>query len=235
MTETTKKNAWIPLEANPDVMNKYSKLLGVQTDSWKFTDVWGLDDDILQFVPRPVLAVILLFPITPAYEKFRKEEEEKIAKNGQHNSPKVYFVRQTISNACGTIGLLHALANNVDSLQLGPGPLQRILKTTEGQSPEKRAAALELSTDLEQVHEESSQGGQTRAPSRDDDVDTHFVAFIEKEGDVYEMDGRKPFPINHGKCEDLLKDSARIIKQFMERDPDNLNFTVIALAPAQDF
>ena len=32
----------------------------------------------------------------------------------------VYFMKQTISNACGTIGLLHALANNLETLKLGP-------------------------------------------------------------------------------------------------------------------
>ena len=31
----------------------------------------------------------------------------------------VYFMRQTISNACGTIGLLHAVGNNLDTLKLG--------------------------------------------------------------------------------------------------------------------
>ena len=30
------------------------------------------------------------------------------------------------------------------------------------------------------------------------DVNTHFVAFVEKEGQLYELDGRKATPINHG-------------------------------------
>ncbi len=31
-------------------------------------------------------------------------------------STSVYFMKQTIGNACGTVGLLHALGNNIDSL-----------------------------------------------------------------------------------------------------------------------
>lgn len=31
----------------------------------------------------------------------------------------MYFIKQTIGNACGTIGLLHALGNNLDSIALG--------------------------------------------------------------------------------------------------------------------
>ena len=34
-------------------------------------------------------------------------------------SPQVYFIKQSIGNACGTIGLLHALGNNLDSIALG--------------------------------------------------------------------------------------------------------------------
>lgn len=32
-------------------------------------------------------------------------------------SEDVYFIKQTIGNACGTIGLIHALCNNEDRLQ----------------------------------------------------------------------------------------------------------------------
>ncbi|KAJ3299192.1 Ubiquitin carboxyl-terminal hydrolase isozyme L3 [Borealophlyctis nickersoniae] len=229
---------WIPLESNPQVMNKvafvrYMERLGV-TSQLEFTDVWGLDPELLQFIPRPVAAVVLLFPITPKYEEFRKAEEERIKSQGQTVSPNLYFVRQTIGNACGTIGLLHALANNGERLQLGDGPLKHILEKTKDKSPDERAGCLEDSDDLAKVHEESSQEGQTAAPSPESDVDTHFICFVQRDGSLYEMDGRKPFPINHGSCTDLLTDSVKVIKGFMERDPDNLNFTVIALAAKQD-
>ena len=37
----------------------------------------------------------------------------------QHVDPGVFFMRQTIGNACGTIGLLHSISNNKDRLDLG--------------------------------------------------------------------------------------------------------------------
>jgi ubiquitin carboxyl-terminal hydrolase L3 len=53
------------------------------------------------------------------YESFRLEEEAKIKAQGQEVSPDVYFMKQTIGNACGTIGLIHAVANNQEHLEFG--------------------------------------------------------------------------------------------------------------------
>ena len=53
-------------------------------------------------------------------------------------------------------------------------------------------------------------------------------------GFVSTVDGRKPSPINHGKTtpETFLQDAARVCQKFMSRDPENLRFTVVALAAA---
>lgn len=53
------------------------------------------------------------------YETFRQEEEAKIKAQGQEVSSDVYFMKQTIGNACGTIGLIHAVANNQRHLEFG--------------------------------------------------------------------------------------------------------------------
>jgi ubiquitin carboxyl-terminal hydrolase L3 len=56
-------------------------------------------------------------------------------------------------------------------------------------------------------------------------------SFIEKNNQIYELDGRKPFPINHGHCSDLLDGACKVIKTFMERDKEALQFTIMALCP----
>lgn len=109
---------WLPLEANPEVTNQFLKQLGLHPN-WQFVDVYGMESELLSIIPRPVCAVLLLFPITEKYEVFRTEEEEKIKSQGQDVTSSVYFMKQTISNACGTIGLIHAIANNKDKMHFG--------------------------------------------------------------------------------------------------------------------
>ena len=52
------------------------------------------------------------------------------------------------------------------------------------------------------------------------------------DGHLYELDGRKSGPVNHGPSspDSLLEDATSVVKRFMERDPEELRFTIIALA-----
>ncbi|KAJ3128410.1 Ubiquitin carboxyl-terminal hydrolase isozyme L3 [Nowakowskiella sp. JEL0407] len=206
-------------------------MCGNDHPGYVFTDVYGLDEDLLEMVPQPVLAVLMLFPITEQYEEYRRMETATIRKDGQTVTHKLYFTKQTIPNACGTIGLLHALANNMDSLAIKYGPLKRIYDQTANMTPEYRARELERDSELAKLHDNSSLAGQTAAPNRDEEVDLHFVCFVEKEGHIYELDGRKPFPINHGAATNLLADVAEIVRNFIDREPDSLSFSLVALVP----
>jgi ubiquitin carboxyl-terminal hydrolase L3 len=69
-------------------------------------------------IPRPTKAVVLLFPITENYRKDSEAEVKKIQEKGQEVSSNIVFFKQTISNACGTIGLLHTLASNTDAIKI---------------------------------------------------------------------------------------------------------------------
>ena len=101
--------------------------------------------ELLGMVPQPAIAVLLLFPITADTERLRQEEQHAIDQAGITPSPSsVYFMKQTIGNACGTIGLLHCLANATDYLQLEPNSfLSQFLTATGGMSPAERGAYLE--------------------------------------------------------------------------------------------
>lgn len=78
-----------------------------------FYDVFSIDDpDLLAFVPRPAGALLLVFPVTKSYEAFRAEEDkDRDVYNGKGPEEPVIWYKQTIRNACGLIGLLHAVSN----------------------------------------------------------------------------------------------------------------------------
>ncbi|KYN42155.1 Ubiquitin carboxyl-terminal hydrolase isozyme L3 [Trachymyrmex septentrionalis] len=218
--------AWVPLESNPEFLHK----LGVPK-KWSILDVYGLESELLAIIPRPVLAIILLYPISSKIEKTKEEQAEaKDSKNDAAES--VYHVKQSISNACGTIALLHSVANNLDVIQLEDGFFKKFLEETKGLSYIERGERLEKAQDIIDTHMESAQEGQTEAPAEDVEVYHHFVAFVHKDGSLYELDGRKSAPINHGSTtpETLLDDAARVCKEYMEHDPNEVRFTVVALA-----
>ncbi|XP_011872337.1 PREDICTED: ubiquitin carboxyl-terminal hydrolase isozyme L3 [Vollenhovia emeryi] len=221
--------AWVPLESNPEVMTKFLHKLGVPK-KWSVLDVYGLESVLLAIVPRPVLAVILLYPLPKGGKTEWDKAEDKDSKNDAPDS--LYYMKQCISNACGTIALLHSVANNLDAIQLEDGILKKFLDDTKELSHAERGKFLENSQDIIDTHMVSAQEGQTEAPAEDMEVYHHFVAFVHKDGSLYELDGRKSAPINHGSTtpDALLDDAARVCKEYMERDPNEVRFTVVALA-----
>jgi len=221
---------WVPLESNPEVMTKYSRSLGARNGEW--VDVFGFSDDLLEMVPKPVLAVILLFPITPEYDNYCKDQDDGIKQRGQAIVPDLYYMKQLIPNACGTVGVIHSLANNIESVNLGSGMLEEFLAETKGLTPFARGEALHKADKLAEAHEESAAEGQTQAPSRDDQVITHFVAFVHKNGHLYELDGRREFPVNHGHttADRLLNDAAKICEERIKllKSDKEYRFSVVA-------
>ncbi|CAG9761809.1 unnamed protein product [Ceutorhynchus assimilis] len=225
----------LPLESNPDVMNKFIHLLGVP-EKWTIVDVYGLDAETLAWVPRPVLALILLFPYNKKLLDYVEGEAEEIKKKGQVVADDLFYMKQYIPNACGSIALIHCIANNAEKVELKDGPFKKILEDSKNLSPEAKGEMLSnIDTNSEAyklitAHQELAMEGQTEA-NPNDKVNHHFVAFVHKGGNIYELDGRKEFPINHGPTTDdtFLEDASNVCKKFIQRDLEDINFTIMAL------
>jgi len=224
---------WLALEANPEVMTSFVHELGVNKEEVSFYDIYSTDPELLPMFPQPE-AVIMIFPITPKYEEHFIEEQQKLKNESTKINPSVFFVRQTISNACGTIALVHAICNNADRISLGDGFFRKFLTSSQSKTADERAALLEEDQTLSQTHEEMAQRGQSRVIERDKELDLHFICFVEKDGQLYELDGRKQQPICHGpsSSETLLEDAVTVARQFMSRDPENNGFTLIGMTKA---
>jgi ubiquitin carboxyl-terminal hydrolase L3 len=72
---------------------KWSKPLGLPDGPLSFQDLFSLDPEFLQFIPKPVKAVLLLFPsrgeLAAAREKEEKDGEGKFSGN-------VWYIKQTV-------------------------------------------------------------------------------------------------------------------------------------------
>lgn len=144
-------------------------------------------------------------------------------------------MEQHAANACGTIAALHAIANisrlHPDLITKGSF-LAKFLEATKNLSPQERGEYLKGNKDLEEAHKEAVQQGESEV---EESVMTHFITFMEIDGHLYELDGTKDVPVNHGEVdsENFLSKTCEVIKQFMERDPEEIRFTLMALAAPQ--
>ncbi|KAF8970947.1 cysteine proteinase [Flammula alnicola] len=245
---------WIPLESNPDVSGTpWAHKAGLVASQARFEDIYGLDEELLSMVPKPVKAVVLLFPIDAESEARRKEEDERITKDGQPKLDNtIFWVKQTIGNACGTIGLIHALANS-DVTLTPTSPLQKFIIE---QNPLERAQLLATTPLFANIHAESAGTGQS-APTIDTDL--HFTCFVaapdsdirkaaqgEELSDkvksdktvsgmrLVELDGRRVGPIDRGECRDLLTDVANFVKAHYLSSSTSVYFSLMALTTAEE-
>ncbi|KAF0037237.1 hypothetical protein F2P81_010111 [Scophthalmus maximus] len=227
------QGGWPPLDsslANGDVSVTVSVnrrmmcKLGVG-DSWRFVDVLGLEGEQLSAVPTPCCGLMLLFPLTQQHESFRQQQADKVAEDS-----KVYFLKQTIVNSCGTIALLHAAANNKSKLTFDTdSALKKFLDETANMSADDRAKNLENNKAISEAHNEVAVQGQCRPEA--DKVNFHFIAFANVNGQLYEFDGRMNGPVSHGatKDESFITDAAKVCRGFMEREKGEVRFSAVAL------
>ena len=225
---------WTPLEANPEVLTRYTAAIGLDLGPFSFQDVYGLDDEMLAMVQSPVHAVVLVFPVTEQTEAAAKAEDAAI-QTPPPSGPLPLFMRQTIGNACGTIALLHLAGNSQDTLSVTPGSfLDLFLKDTSSMDPEARGKYLETpppgALSIEELHKAAASEGDSNDPGGAES-DLHFVTLMVVNGRMVMLDGRRPRPIDCGPSshDTLLKDAAREVQRFVEMT-QQISFSLIALA-----
>lgn len=219
---------WKPLEIDPEMLNELLIKLGVG-GSWQFVDIMGLEDEALSWVPLPCCAVMLLFPLTQQHESYREKQRGAMG-DGHRPEPGVFFIKQTVINSCGTLGLLHAVSNNKHRLDFEPGSvIKKFLDDTASMSADDRARQLEINQSLRAAHDGVASLGQCQVDP--EKVSFHFITFTSVGGQLYELDGRLNYPVNHGHTteDNFLKDAAGICRQFTEREKNEVCFSAVAL------
>ncbi|CAD6193821.1 unnamed protein product [Caenorhabditis auriculariae] len=201
----------------------FMKKIGVS--GLECVDVFSFDEDMLAFIPKPQLAMILCFPSDEAADFLSKRYEE-VKKSGERTGD-VFFMNQNIGNACGTFALFHSLANLENRINLGNGKFRKWLDKARLLKEDERSDLLAEDTELAAAHEETAEGGETDQP---DVVEYHFITYVNKNGVLYEIDSSAPFPRPLGTTTDetLVQDAAKAVKEIMEQ-VKQLSFSAMLL------
>ena len=153
----------------------------------------------------------------------------------------LFFAQQIIPNSCATHALLSVLLNS-DNVDLGP-VLARLKEDTKGMSAENRGLAIGNTPELAAAHNSHAciydipdcgsekMPAATTARSLANQVRVtadsfHFVSYVPIRGRLYELDGLKRFPVDHGPIPvgaDWTEMFRRIITQRLAQETNSCN------------
>lgn len=188
----------------------------------------------MPFAIKPIYAILFLYPTDAEHidknftclDETADERERKDEEFGQD----LYKIKQTIGNACGTIALIHAIANNLDSLEFKErSTLKEFIDSTLDKTPDERGKLLEENKAMANAHEECAGSGETEM---DDDTKIHFVALIEHKGYLWKCDGtseQKAIRVNIASRDSILESAAEYVIKFAQKNPKIISYSAMAL------
>ncbi|VDN07812.1 unnamed protein product [Thelazia callipaeda] len=179
-------------------------------------DVYGFEDDVLSFIPRPCYAILLCFPEVDKVKEMMQPIYMKMKEEGSVIPDGLFFMKQKISNACGTFALIHSLANNDKRINLGDGPLKQWLDTAIPLSVEERSDLLAGNSILAEAHDNCARNGDTDS---NESVSHHFICYVNYKDSLYELDSGAPCPRLCGPTSDetFLNDVGKACKVLMDQ------------------
>lgn len=120
------------------------------------------------------------------------------------NNEQVFFARQTIQNACATQAVLNILLNR-DDIDLG-SELSNFKEFVGSFDSDLKGETISNSDLIRSIHNSFTspnpfvdESQQDYKPDDDDEL-FHFIGYVRIGENLYELDGLKKAPINHGVC-----------------------------------
>lgn len=180
----------------------------------------------------PVYGVVFLFKW--GGENAAGSVTEQAKPKPAEECPDLYFANQITNNACATQAILGVLLNNSDKLDLGDN-LKKFKEDTSSVTPKLRGIAIGNNEVFRKAH------NSFRVPDIIDVSDVtpagtddpyHFIAYVQRAGRLYEVDGLQTGPIDWGEAtqEDWLQKVAPVIQERMIRYAESeTGFSLMAL------
>ncbi|CAK1554181.1 unnamed protein product [Leptosia nina] len=182
---------WCLIESDPGVFTELIKNFGVK--GVQVEEMWTIDDGIFENL-RPVHGIIFLF-------KYVQQEEASQPVVSDERLQKIFFAKQVINNACATQAVISVLLNcNHPDIELGP-ELTKLKEFSMSFDPKMRGLALSNSHTIRAAHNSVAQQPlfefDFKKPTKSEEA-YHFVGYVPIDGRLYELDGLRDGPIDHG-------------------------------------
>lgn len=202
---------WCLIESDPGVFTELIQKFGVT--GVQVEELWSLDQDQFETM-KPVYGLIFLF-------KWTGDDDTTGSVVMDSRLEKIFFAKQVINNACATQAILSVLMNIASSdVKLGStlGDFKEFVSSFDAVM---KGLALSNSESIRTVHNSFSHQTlfefDSKKADKDDDV-FHFVSYIPIDGRIYELDGLKEGPIDHGAAGENWTETVRpIIEARMQR------------------
>jgi len=183
--------AWNTIESDPAVFSEMLERLGVR--GVEVAELWGLDESAFESLGGTD-------NIKGLYFLFKWQKDKRTSHAVTTDAPEgVFFAKQTISNACGTLALLHVLLNRPE-IDVGTA-LADYKAFAADLPPDLRGDLLGSCDPIRVTHNLFARPepfeAEERAARDDDDV-YHFIAYTQVGDKLFELDGLKPAPIQFG-------------------------------------
>jgi len=215
---------WCLIESDPGVFTELIQKFGVT--GLQVEELWSLDKENFAEL-KPVYGLVFLFKWSPDNDPAGSVVQDS-------RLDEIFFARQVINNACATQAIMSVLMNIEDSgVSLGT-TLQEFKEFCGALDSETKGLALSNSDQIRSVH--NSFARQTlfefdsKKADKDDDV-FHFVSFVPINGRIYELDGLKSGPVDHGPAGEDWTDAVRpvIEARMMKYTQGEIHFNLMAV------
>ncbi|XP_052534530.1 ubiquitin carboxyl-terminal hydrolase BAP1 isoform X3 [Tympanuchus pallidicinctus] len=231
---------WLELESDPGLFTLLVEDFGVK--GVQVEEIYDLQSKC----QGPVYGFIFLFKWIEERRSRRKVstlvDETSVIDDDIVNN--MFFAHQLIPNSCATHALLSVLlnCNNVD---LGP-TLSRMKDFTKGFSPESKGYAIGNAPELAKAHNSHARPEPRHLPEKQNGISAvrtmeafHFVSYVPIKGRLFELDGLKVYPIDHGPWADDEEWTDKARRVIMERiglatagEPyHDIRFNLMAVVP----
>ncbi|XP_053609017.1 ubiquitin carboxyl-terminal hydrolase calypso [Plodia interpunctella] len=230
---------WLELESDPGLFTLLLEDFGVK--GVQVEEIYDLHKPL----ESPVYGFIFLFRWIEERRSRRKfvEQIESFVRD-EETINNIFFAQQMVPNSCATHALLSILLN-CPNLHLGE-TLSRLKHHTVGMNPENKGWAIGNTPELACAHNSHAIPQARKKTDKNAGVSTgrftgeayHFVSFVPINGHLFELDGLKPYPTDHGPWavdEDWTDKFRRVMAERLGRDAGeqvhDIRFNLMAVVP----